>query len=162
MKLTKSKLKQIIEEELRKLPLEEKETPKIDSKDIQQAKKLANSKIGQSIFDQLEKNPRVQKALEKIMADQKISQQLSEEEVELGGAEGAATGALGTMGVASGLAMGGLYQSLLASAAGKVLVAAVGTTLAGSGLAIGALITPIAIGILIDKMAAKKRTTQEK
>lgn len=151
MKLTKSRLQQIIKEELEKISLEE-EIPQIKPEDIKKGQKLAKSKVGQSIFAELEKDPRVKDALKDVLAAVELNE--AEAAKEYPGEMGGELPMTGTMiGVGTGAAAAGkvaaLNTALLGTAAGKALVAAVGPMLASLGVGLAGFALPVAIGLLL-------------
>jgi hypothetical protein len=99
MKVTRAQLKQIIKEELDNV-LAEENSLKLSDSDVEAGEKMQDTPIGNVIFKALDKDPKVQKALEAAM--KAASKQLSEENdpsfgnvggqyATLGGLAGAAT-----------------------------------------------------------------------
>lgn len=89
MKLTTAKLKQMIKEELDNVVTEQQDV-KITDADLEAGKEMQNTPIGNAVFKALDKDPKVQQAIEKM------SGMLNEENVGgqyamMGGLAGATT-----------------------------------------------------------------------
>ena len=149
MRMTKERLKKIIKEELENLAEEQK-----DQQAVEKAMDLKDSPKTQRIFDKMERDPEVQKAVQQLLAKMPMSEQFSNQQPmdDSGAAPGRMAGALAGASMANPMALPVLLKS---TAAGKALMSALVPILGASGATLaagaGAFLLPIAIGYLIDR-----------
>ena len=153
MKLTTAKLKQIIKEELDSVINEAQ--PQISDEDIKAGEALAKSPLGQQMFDKLDKDPRVQKALQQVMKQAMNEDSWRDPDPDMEASLTVSGGMLGAAAVASNT---GLVKAMAAGAAGKALLGTIGGVLGFTGAAAAIFLTPVLIGYMIDRMVhnAKK------
>ena len=152
MKLTTAKLKQIIKEELDNVINEAQ--PQISDEDIKAGEALAKSPMGQQMFDKLDKDPRVQKALQQVM--KQAMNEASDDDMD---APMTASG--GMIGMAAAASNTGLVKAMAAGAAGKALLGTIGGVLGFTGAAAAIFLTPVLIGYMIDKMVHNSKKNKQ-
>lgn len=144
MKITNQQLRRIIKEELENVVKEEKSS-KITSDDIQAGKELQNTPIGNVIFKNLDKDPKVQKALKLV------KQKMNEEEEPNVGAQYATIGGAGGVAAASQSVSTAFWTGAMT----KSLAPAVLGALKAIGLGTGAMAGGALAGYLIYKLGEK-------
>ena len=144
MKITNQQLRKIIKEELENVVQEEKSS-KITSDDIQAGKELQNTPIGNVIFKNLDKDPKVQKALKLV------KQKMNEEEEPNAAGQYAMIGAAGGMAAASQSASTAFWTGAVT----KSLTPAILGALKAIGLGTGAMAGGALAGYLIYKLGEK-------
>lgn len=155
MKLTTQLLKKLIKEELQNSLHEEEinEGVEVSDEQIKAGEAFAKSPIAKQVFAKLDQNPKVQQALQKAMKN------LQEADDDMG-AGATATGAMLGMGLAGSPT--GAVKMMAAGAAGKALMGTVGLALGVTGAGAAMILTPMAIGYLIDKMRHKSKKSSDK
>ena len=156
MKLTTAKLRQIIKEELDSVINEAQ--PQISDEDIKAGEALAKSPLGQQMFAKLDKDPRVQKALEQAMKQAMNEDSFRDPDGDME-APMTATGALA--GGAAVLSNTALVKAMAAGAAGKALLGTIGGVLGFTGAAAAIFLTPVLIGYMIDRMVHNSRKNKQ-
>lgn len=150
MKLTTKLLKKLIKEELQNSLHEEEinEGDEISDEEVKAGEAFAKSPMAKQVFAKLDNDPKVQQALQKAMGNL----QEADDDMDAGAT---ATGMMLGMGVAGSPT--GVVKMGLAGAAGKALLGTVGLALGVTGAGAAMILTPMAIGYLIDKMRHKSK-----
>lgn len=160
MKITREQLRQIIKEELEAVTgLQEQESQEGEEV-VQKAMKIKDNPKVQAMFKKLDKDPEVQAALRRVMAE--LPEETMEEEKYKTGklAKGPENmdmqklGVPGALAAASWVGAGGLKTG-----AGAALIAALTPALGATGAALtgvgAAIAAPLAVAYLIDVMRDK-------
>ncbi len=150
MKLTTKLLKRLIREEMQNSVDEQQlhEEAKLSDEQIKAGEAFAKSPMSKQVFAKLDQDPKVQQALEKALGN-------LQEEKESMDAGATAAGALIGMGIAGSPT--GVIKMGLAGAAGKALLGSVGLALGVTGAGAAMILTPMAIGYLIDKLSHNRK-----
>lgn len=126
---------------------------KVSKEDVEAGKKLADTEIGEALFEKMDDNPEIQEALKELLDDLGASGSLDEKD----DASGSAAFAGGIGGTVGGLKAGYAVEAALLKGAPAVVPAktAIASLLATAGLPVAGFVGGALVGYLLYKGASK-------